>query len=243
MKPLKLSIGIRPSRAMFRFSTLSGTLIDELLTSAERSKTYKKLFQHVEQDGGKSHFRLLGDGYSFFVGVNDVQYSVDNYESKKILDVDIEIERFISLFNVVNSALKIRDIRRIGMVCEYRLPSNTDLPSRELIEKFTKFSPTGFPAKFNLQFEQRYPITSTTGVPDFRTDDFWNVIESFYDGEADAEHSAAKQINMMLDVQRYYKPLLEEKVDGAIRAVAEKYKKQFVNFKEKSITLGLENGR
>lgn len=243
MKPLKLSIGIRPSRAMFRFSTLSGTLIDELLASSERSKTHKRMFQHVEQDSAKSHFRLVGDGYSLFAGVHDVQYSVDNYESKKILDIDIEIERFIALFTVVNSTLKIRDIRRIGMVCEYRLPSNTELPSKELIEKFTRFTPDGFPAKFNLQFEQRFPITSVTGVPDFRTDDFWNVIESFYDGEADAEHSASKQINMMLDVQRYYRPLLEDKVDGAIRAVAEKFGKHFPKLNEKAKILGIDNGR
>lgn len=243
MKPLKLSIGIRPSRAMFRFSSLSGTLIDEILNSTEKSKLSKKLFKHVEQDGDKSHFRLVGEGCSLFVGVNDVQYSVDRYESKNVLDTESEIDRFIAIFSVINASLRIRDIRRIGMVCEYRMPSNTDLPSRELLEKFTSFRTEGFPAKFQLQFEHRHPIAGTTGVPDFRTDDFWNVIESYYDGEVDADHSAGKQINLMLDVQRYYKPLLEEKVDGAIRSLADKYKKQFAYFSEKATTLGLVNGR
>lgn len=93
------------------------------------------------------------------------------------------------------------------MVCEYRTPSKTALPSKDLLEELTKLEPIGYPAKFQLQFEHRHPITNATGVPDFRTDDFWNIIESYYDGEIDAYHSATRQINLMLDVQRYYNPL------------------------------------
>lgn len=78
MKPLKLSIGIRPSRAMFRLSTVGGSLIDELLSTTESSKTFKKIFKSVEQDGVKHHFRLVGDDHNFFVGINDIQYSIFN---------------------------------------------------------------------------------------------------------------------------------------------------------------------
>lgn len=227
---------------MFRFSSLGGALIDEILSASEKSKTLKKLFKQVEQDGEKSHFRLVGENCNLLVGVNDIQYSIDNYDSKVALDPEIEIEKFVSLFSVINNTLKVRDVRRIGMVCEYRIASDTDLPSRELTEKLTKLKPEGFPAKFQLQFEQRHAIAGVTGIPDFRTDDFWNVIESIYDGEIDADHSASRQINFMLDVQRYYKPLLEDKIDNAIRSVAEKYKKQYLNFSEKVKALGLVNG-
>lgn len=242
MKPLKLSIGIRPSRAMFRLSTVGGSLIDELLSTTESSKTFKKIFKHVEQDGVKHHFRLVGDDHNFFVGINDIQYSIDNYDSKNIIDIDKEVERFISLFAVVNNSLKIKDIRRMGMVCEYRLSSNTEQPSKELIEKLTKFKTEGYPAKFSLQFEQRTPITNTNGLPDFRNQDFWNVIENIYDGEVDADHSAQKMINLMLDVQRYYHPFLNEKAENAIKALAEKYKKQYQIFIEKNKLLGIVNG-
>jgi hypothetical protein len=242
MKPLKLTVGIRPSKPMFRFATWAGSMVDDLLSSVERAKATKSLFKHVEQAADKSHFRLVGDKHSLFVGVNDLQYSVDYYESEENLNIDAEIERFVSFFSVVNATLKIRDIRRIGIACEYRFSSNTEQPSRELIEKVTRLKSDGFPAKFQLQFEQRHPITATTGIPDFRTDDFWNVLETYYDGEVDVDHSAKHEINLMLDVQRYYAPLLEEKVDGAIRAVAEKYKKQFVLFSEKAKSIGLGNG-
>lgn len=243
MKPLKMSIGIRPSRAMFRFSTLGGSLIDEILTYTEKSKNSKKLFKHVEQDGDKSHFRLVGDSCSLFVGIHDVQYSVDHYESKSAIEINAEVDRFISLFSTANSSLKMRDIRRIGMVCEYQVPSKTALPSRDLLEEFTKFEPIGYPAKFQLQFEHRHPIASPTGAPDFRTDDFWNIIESYYDAEMDAEHSTTRKINLMLDVQRYYNPLLEDKVDSAIRSLADKYNKQFSTFSEKAKSLGVVDGR
>jgi len=225
---------------MFRFSTWAGSLVDELLSSAERSKTTKGLFKTVEQAADKSHFRLIGERHSLFAGTRDVQFSADYYELDSSLDVDAEIERFISLFSVVNATLKIRDIRRIGIVCEYRLPSKSEQPSRELLENVTQFQPEGFPAKFQLQFEQRHPITAATGIPDFRTEDFWNVLETYYDGEMDDDHSAKHEINLMLDVQRYYAPLLEEKIDAAIRAVGEKYKKQFALFSEKARSIGLE---
>lgn len=242
MKPLKMSIGIRPARAMFRFSSLGGALIDEILTYTDKSKNSKKLFNHVEQGGDKSHFRLFGDNCSLFVGTHDVQYSVDHYESKSSFEINTEIDRFISLFSTINTSLKIRDIRRIGMVCEYRTQSKTELPSRELLEEFTKFEPVGYPAKFHLQFEHRHPILNSIGVPDFRTDDFWNIIESYYDGEMDADHSMVKQKNFMLDVQRYYNPLLEDKIDNAIRSLAEKYSKQFDIFSKKAKTLGAVDG-
>lgn len=243
MTPLKMSIGIKPSRAMFRFSTLGGTLIDEILTYTEKSKNSKKLFKHVEQDSNKSHFRLIGDTCSLFVGTHDIQYSVDHYDSKSELEISIEIERFISLFSTVNSSLKIRDIRRIGLVCEYRTPSKTELPSKELLDKFTSFEAVGYPAKFQLQFEHRHPIVGATGIPDFRTDDFWNIIESYYDAEVDEAHSTSRHINLMLDVQRYYNPLLEDKPDNAIRSLADKYNKQFGLFLEKAKTLGVVDGR
>ena len=243
MKPLKMSIGIRPARAMFRFSTLGGALIDEILAYTEKSKHSRKIFKHVEQDGDKSHFRLVGDSCSLFVGTHDVQYSVDHYEAKSTLEINTEVDRFISLFLAINSSLKMRDIRRIGMVCEYRTPSKTALPSKDLLEELTKLEPIGYPAKFQLQFEHRHPITNATGVPDFRTDDFWNIIESYYDGEIDAYHSATRQINLMLDVQRYYNPLLEDKFDSAIRSLAEKYNKQFGIFAEKAKSLGVVDGR
>jgi hypothetical protein len=242
MKPLKMSIGIRPERPMFRFLTIGGALIDEILTYTEKSKN-SKLFKEVEQGGDKSHFRLKGDNCSLFVSTHDVQYSVDHYDSETAMVFEAEVGQFISLFSTLNSSLKMRGIRRIGMVCEYRFPSKTELPSKELLEGLTKFKPAGYPAKFQLQFEQRHPISNAIGVPDFRTDDFWNIIESFYDAEADLDHSAEKQINLMLDVQRYYSPLREDKLDTEIRALVDKYKKQFFIFSEKAKSLGVVDGR
>ena len=59
----------------------------------------------------------------------------------------------------------------------------------------------------------------------------------------DADHSARRHINLMLDVQRYYAPLLEDKIDGAVRSIAQKYNKQFEVFCNKAKSLGVVDER
>lgn len=227
---------------MFRLSTLSGSMIDDFLQFAERTKSLKKMFTQVEQDAGKSHFKLTGDESSLLVGSHDILFTTDYYDSQKVLDIESEVDKFVQIFSNINSSIKVREIRRIGIVCEYRNKSRTELPSRELIESITKIPPDGFPAKFQLQFEQRHPISTITGVPDIRTDDFWNVIESFYDGEVDADHSSSKQINVSVDVQRYYKPLLDDKFEGSIRGVKDRFISESKKIFDKPYLLGLLNG-
>ena len=72
--------------------------------------------------------------------------------------------------------------------------------------------------------------------------DIWNVIESFYDGEVDADHSSSKQINVSVDVQRYYKPLLDDKFEGSIRGVKDRFISESKKIFDKPYLLGLLNG-
>lgn len=242
MKPLKLTIGMKTSRPMFRLSAIGGLLIDELLANTTHLKSFSKVFKLVEQDGVKNNFRLSGDNHNFYVGLNDIQYSIDYYNSKSILDIDYEISRFISLYEVVNNSLEINDIHRIGMVCEYQVSTKTTYVSKELLEKITNYKPDGYPAKFSLQFEQRHPITNAVGIPDFKNLDFWNIIETIYDSEIDTEHSTPESISLMLDVQRYYSPYMNDKPANALKALLEKYKKQLQSFVEKNRFLGIADG-
>lgn len=242
LKPKKISIGVRSAKPIFGLSSISGTLIDDLLSHSEKNKSLKNLFTQVEQDAGKSQFKLIGDCTSLFVGIQDIVYTTDHYESGKSIIIDEEIEKFSSLISCIAPALKSSGTRRIGIVCEYRTKSKTEQPSRELIEKLTKMSCSGFPAKFQIQFENRQPINTNTGIPDVRTDDFWNIIESLYDSENDTDHSLTKHINVMIDVQRYYKPLLKDKFENALKVVTNKFNLESKIILEKPYIKELMNG-
>lgn len=247
MKPKKFTVGLRPSRKLFRVSTWAGQLIDELLveTSKIKQKTnsHSAIFQNVEQAQNGSHFRLVGDHHNLLVSVNDILYTADYYESENtFVSIEEEVDQFISFFGVINNLLKPRGIRRVGIVSEYRIDSKTELPSKELLEAFTKIERAGYPAKFQVQFESRHPIQAKTGIPDLKTDDFWNIIETYYDGEADTDHSTRRAINTMLDVQRYYNPLLNDKFEDAIRVVLQRYQKEAKGFEAITSSLGAKNG-
>lgn len=217
-------------------------MIDKLLAHIEKTKSLTKTFTQVEQDTGKSQFKLIGEHASLFVGIQDILFSADHYITGKPISINEEAEKFLSLLTCITEQLQPSDVRRIGIVCEYRSKSKTELPSRELLNEITKISSDGFPAKFQLQFERRHPITTTTGIPDIRTDDFWNVIESFYDSENDVDHSLPKHINLLIDIQRYYKPLLKDRFDSAVRGVVERYQSEAQKIFEKSYVQGLMNG-
>lgn len=237
---------MRSAVGVFRVATWSGVLIDELLseltTLKSKSKDKTSIFQNIEQAQDRSYFRMTGEHHSMLVSVNDIQYSVDNYDNAHAIDIQREINQFLSFFKIINNTLKLKGVRRIGIVCEYQFNSKTDCPSKELIDTLTTLRPSGHLAKFQLQFERRHPIQAKTGIPDFQTDDFWNVIETYYDSEIDSEHSTQNSISAMFDVQRYYSPLLGEKFDDAVNAVYQRYLSEAKTLEASASTLGVKRG-
>ncbi|HEX5093796.1 MAG TPA: hypothetical protein VFV84_14000, partial [Burkholderiales bacterium] len=148
-------------------------------------------------------------------------FTTDHYERGNRVDFDDVFKEFDLLWRACDSVLKVRDVRRVGIVGEYRI-TPTKNPSAALME-FTRLAPRGIPAKFQLQFETRMLTTGASGLPDVKTADFWNTIESYYDSELDQEHADSGQITAMLDVQRYYMPLLNGNVPDELRKLKRRY--------------------
>lgn len=107
--------------------------------------------------------------------------------------------------------LHVRNIRRIGIVAEHQIPAKDAKASEALLGTLTSITSAGHPAKFILKIEdRRFPTKG--GIPDFKKDDFINVIREYYDSDVDADHANDGHINANIDVQRYYSPLFNGNV-------------------------------
>lgn len=144
--------------------------------------------------------------------------------TKRVPDTDVEADEGIAvekalgefkiLWRIVDDLLKVRHVRRIGMVATYHFSSAE--PSIELIRALTRIDTGPHPRKFSLRFEDRQPTLEGI-APDIEKDDFVNVIYTYRDREApqpegEIEEEAKKaRINFIqadMDMQRYYEPRL-----------------------------------
>lgn len=135
----------------------------------------------------------------------DIMFAKSDYTKNGGVSVDSAIAEFNTIYKVLNDVLRVRDVRRIGIVAEMRYWPNGATPSKQLLSKLFSHNLAGFPAKFNLTFERRYPSNDTTSF-DTATDDFMNVIWSLYDSQIDVDLPDNDSFNVNCDVQRYYTP-------------------------------------
>lgn len=201
-QPKKLTIGARFTRKIFKLSSVSGRIIDDLLESRDRGKIKAKL----------EHFR--GSGTGDFVQLQDesgrVTINVDSEAVTVALDVvktgghvDFDEVRFIfqETWRITQLQLNNPFPRRIGIAGEFWLDPIKN-PSGILASHFLKDPPTGTLAKYVTQFERRFPDAG--GPFDPTKSVFLNVIQGFYDAELDVVHAKSDAIVASLDVQRYF---------------------------------------
>lgn len=227
MRIKKITLGIRPSQKMFRVSSLHGTLVDSVLslrgTKPIDDEYYKEITRSVEQ--GIIQLRNEDQGNTLRVDLENVVFIKDFYASEKQINVDDVLKEFRAIWKQINEVLRVRDIRRIGLVAEHRTAIEKDNPSAVLLKKLTSISAGAHPAKFILRFEDRR-LTTKGGIPDFKKDDFTNVICDYYDSEVDAEHPKQDHFNANLDVQRYYSPLFNGNVFDEVVAIRQQFSKE-----------------
>jgi len=187
-------------------------LPDEYFTRVRRSSDSSSITMMDEKEKAVN---------SLTVDTDNVVFTKDHYVKSGRIDFNDVFREFQAIWQACDAVLKVRDIRRIGMVGEYRIvPPNN--PSAALLS-FTHIEARGVPAKFQMQFESRVLTTGDSGLPDVKTSDFWNTIESYYDSALDTEHSEEGQITAMIDVQRYYMPLLDGNVPDDVRKLKRRY--------------------
>lgn len=232
MRIKKITIGIQPSQKMFRVSSLHGSIVDSVLSLRGTKPITDEYYTEISRSTEQGSIRLKNDaeGNTLIVDLSNVVFVKDVYKSDKQLDIDDAFKEFRLIWKQVNDLLHVRDVRRIGVVGEHRIPVQNS-SSATLLKSLTSISVASHPAKFILRFEERR-LTTTGGIPDFKKDDFINVIRDYYDSEMDSDQPEEKHVNINLDVQRYYSPLF----NGNIFDEAERVHQQFTKEKDKCET-------
>ncbi len=222
----KLLIGVRPAQRMFRVASLMGNVVDEVLALrgggnfddqyySQVTRNHDHGFVQLVGDKGRNKLRLDQEGLVFSRAI----YDAEGIE----LHADKVVSEFLEVWKRANDVLKIRDIRRIGLIGECRIEvESDDIASRLLMPALTMLEVPENPKKFHLHFEKTAHTKSKVGVPDQNTDDMSNVIIDIYDATADSDFPSNKAINVNFDVQRYYTPLF----NGGIAVELQKLKKQ-----------------
>lgn len=217
LKISKFSIGVRTSSKMFRVTTLAGSLIDNILDLRGSKKISNEYFSEVSKNLEQGQLKLNSNlnGNSLLIDLDNIILTKDFYEESKKLDLKAAIEEFDELWTCINNTLKIKDVRRIGLVAEHRLEVDEGASTMQLLEKYTSQNSTSQASKFMLKYEN-HSLAKDGKIPDPEKSSFVNIIREYYDSELDANHPAKGHINTNIDVQQYYSPLLSSNIHTEI---------------------------
>ncbi len=221
---------------MFRVHTEWGAVVDAILSlRAEKPLSDPEYFKLVSSSNNAAQLENREKGNSLLVSTDEISFTHSRYDSE--LDLDVFFSHFEAVYSTVNQLLKVKNVRRIGIVAEHRI-EEIEQPSRHLVARITKLPIPGFAAKFVLQYEKRTPTIEGL-APDVRSADFKNVICSFYDAEMDTSIPDEGAINANVDVQKYYAPPLASDVISAVRRCRKEFDRERATFVEMLRTLQL----
>ena len=212
----KFTIGVQPFATSVRMHGLGGVATDTVLRL--RGKTLPdNYFSDIGVNAERTAYRLSSEDQtnSLQLTEDSVTLTKDYYDAKTSFDFKKVLEEFRVLWAAVDSALKLVDIRRIGMVAEYRYVVDAKNPSVWLRSKLTAIPTKSATDKFTMRFEER-AFAKDGGVPDQKKADFLNCIYSIYDSVSDANHPAPGFVDVDVDAQRYFTPLLNGNVGDEI---------------------------
>lgn len=228
----KFLIGIRPASKMFRMTSLSGLIIDTILSERGSNKQLdEKYYTQIARNNETGNYQLYNEelGNVLKLDLDNVIFVKDYYKSTKTFSFDKVLTEFKQIWTIVNDVLKLKDIRRIGMVAEHQIDIGEANVNKQLIKSLTTFNKTDHPAKLLLRVENRYP-TKEGISPDIKKDDFVNVIHTFYDSEQDIENPQKGLFNANIDIQRYYSPLLKANIVEEVKKLKKTFVKETTKF-------------
>jgi hypothetical protein len=222
----KFTIGIQPLAKMFRITALGGSIVDAVLKLRTKNLS-DDFFDEVYVDAERKIFRITSSGASnvLILREDGITFTKDYYnESGSNFDYSKLLNEFKIIWATINKVTAVYDIRRIGIAGEYRYNIDGDSPSKWLREKLINTSPSAnrLTEKFLLNFEERKIIDNGTG-PDINKADFINTIYSYYDSANDSQHSEPGFVNTMLDIQRYFSPVLNDSVGDEVQKLYKHY--------------------
>lgn len=206
-RPEKTSIGILFGRSNFTIQESLGE-ISELIIDSMNGKVLEEEFFSEFSVQHLSKLRLKSSDSTKFLHLDpsNIVYTRDQYNQAHTVVWDETKSEFTKLWNIIKKAKKLNEIRRIGIVSEYRIECVNNDQSKILHDNFTKFEENKNVKKFTMSFETHYPCGKSEEFS-AEEDEFINVIEQYYDGLVDRSHSEDGYINVLLDVQHYYSPV------------------------------------
>lgn len=238
----KTTIGVLFGRNNFILQESLGAVSEAIIENMNGKVLPEEFFtEFALQQGSTLNMKSTNGLNMFHIDSGNLVYAKDCYGQPHTVDWDEVKADFTKIWGVVKKTTKILDIRRLGIVSEYRIkvPENT---SGTLLHKFTKLPAEKSAGKFTLSYENRYPMNQNGGEIN-EQDGFINVIEQFYDSTGDAQHSEKGFLNVTLDVQFYFGPVVSpNKCIEELLKLNGYFKKYEIALKEKLDKLGFENG-
>lgn len=239
----KFTIGIQPFAKSFRMHGLGGIATDAVLRLRGKSLP-DDFFSDIGVNAERTAYRLSSEDQTNSLQLTEdtVTLTKDYYDSKTSFDFKKVLEEFRVLWGAVDGALKIVDIRRIGMVAEYRYAVDNKNPSAWLRAKLTTVPTKSVTDKFSLRFEER-EFAKDGGIPDPKKADFLNCIYSIYDSISDVNHPATGFVDVDVDAQRYFTPLLNGNVADEVLKLHKHFESSQHRINEFLMSLGATHGK
>jgi len=210
----KFTLGIQPFTKCFRVQGLGGTVADAVL-QLRGNKLPEDYFSEFFSDLEKKVHRLSSKANFLQITESEISFTKDYYDSDSSFRFEKVLEEFRILWKCLNGILNITDIRRIGMVAEYRYEVGGENNSEWLRAKLTTIPTFGLSAKTALIFEERSD-RQTGAAFDPKKDDFSTTIYTLYDSMSDGSHPIDGFVNLSVDAQRYFSPLISKDVGDQV---------------------------
>lgn len=159
------------------------------------------------------------------VSKSDVVFTLDGFQSGHFDLRDLQ-KQFSIFWQVINASLKVRDVRRIGIVCEYRFRfDDHKAMSIDAVPKAFQLFNVGYVDKLNLRYETRLPAKAG-GKVNLASDEFDNVIVEVYDSSIDADNPELDALNVNIDVQHYFAPTTNSSMTEEALKLVRKYEQE-----------------
>ena len=208
----KFTFGVLPFAKMFRVHGLGGAATDAVLKVRGQGLS-DSYFDEIGVNAERTAYRLTGEDQinSLHITEESITFTKDLHEADGVFNFRKSLEDFKVIWQALQSSLAVSDIRRLGMVAEYRYSVPHKHPSMWLREKLLTLPSTQVTDKFTLRFEERR-FAADGIAPDPKKADFINYIYQYYDSALDMSHPLPGYVDVNVDVQRYFAPMLTSNV-------------------------------
>ena len=239
----KFTIGVAPFQKMFRIHGRGGEAVDAVLRLRNKGLD-EDYFTEVGSNSERTVYKVTSEDQHNLLQLSEdsIQLAKDYYGSTTSFDFKKVLDEFRLIWGALNGVLQVQDVRRIGMVAEYRYRVEDRSASAWLRAHLTKFPARHETAKFHMRLEER-ELASDGKLPDPKKADFINFIYTFYDSSSDAVHPTPGHVDVDLDVQRYFTPLLSGSVADELLKLKKHFDPAVARLDEHLKSLGLAHGK